>query len=350
MKRIREIDGIELYDIIRSRDNVAKALKAACRDHARDPAVIRIRENPEPYIEAVCQILDEQTFHYSEFKRKTIFERGKWRDLCYTRTFPDRIVQHAVMQVVAPILLGMCTADTYAAMPGRGLHMANRAIRKALREDPEHTRYCLKIDVKSYFPSVDRGILFELIKRKIRCPRTLEILHRMIFDCPGEKGLLIGLYISQILSTFYLSRFDHYVKEVLGQRHYYRYMDDIVVLGSNKVVLRNVLRYIRRELGKLRLTVKGNWQVFPVDSRGIDFIGYVFRHSHTRVRKRNKIAYKRTCNRIVHCVVHSRPITPHMLASKVSYEGLLTWCDSRNLVKINDGRVYRAIEFGAEAV
>lgn len=349
MNRIRTIDGVELYDLIRARDNVALAVKNACKDHAKDPFVIHIKEDPEPYIDAVCEILDNEAFHYSEFLSKVIFERGKWRHLCYTRTFPDRIVQHAVMQIVAPILLGTCTADTYAAIPGRGLHKANQAIRAALKNDPNHTRYCLKIDVKSYFPSVDREILWELIKRKIRCSRTLKILHTMIFDCPGE-GLLIGLYISQILSSFYLSTFDHYVKEVLGQPYYFRHMDDVVVLSGNKDVLRWCLFYMTRELNKLGLTVKGNWQIFPVDSRGIDFIGYVFRHTHTRVRKRNKIAYKRSCSRIVWAVAHKRQITPHMLMSKQSYEGMMGWCDARNLVKINDGRVFRAIEFGVEAV
>lgn len=349
MNRIRAIDGVELYDLIRDRDNVALAVKNACKDHAKSLTVIRIKENPEPYIEAVCGILDDESFHYSSFKRKTIFERGKWRELCYTRTFPDRIVQHAVMQIVAPILLGTCTADTYAAIPGKGLHQANLAIRKALRSDPEHTRYALKLDVKSYFPSVDRDILFWQIKRKIKCPRTLEILHTMIFDCPGD-GLLIGLYLSQILSSFYLSSFDHYAKEVLGQRYYYRYMDDIVVLGGNKNVLRWVLHYMTLELGRLGLTVKGNHQIFPVDARGLDFVGFVFRHSHTRVRKRNKIAYKRSCGRIIRCIVHKEPITPHMLMSKQSYEGMMQWCDARNLVKIYDGRVFRAIEFGVEAI
>lgn len=67
-KRIRTINGKELYDLIRDRDNVELAVKNACKDHAHDPAVIRIRENPEPYVDAVCRILDEQSFHLNSAK------------------------------------------------------------------------------------------------------------------------------------------------------------------------------------------------------------------------------------------------------------------------------------------
>lgn len=349
MKRIRHIDGIELYDIIRSRENVVRAVKAACRDHAKDPAVIRIREDPGPYVEAVCGILDGQTFHYSRFKRKRIFERGKWRELCYTRTFPDRIVQHAVMQVVAPILLGTCTRDTYAAMEGRGLHAGSMRLRRALREDPHGTRFCLKIDVHHYFPSIDRRILFDLVRRKIRCPRTLSIIETMIFGCPGS-GLPIGLYSSQIFSTYYLSKFDHYCKERLGLSHYFRYMDDIVVMGYSKWYLRNVLRFMRSELERYGLAVKANWQVFPTDSRGVDFLGFVHRHTHTRVRKRNKVAYRRACNHIVGNIRRHRPVTSGMIASVISYESFVGWADAKRLVTLYSGRVDTALEFGAEAL
>lgn len=349
-KRIRTINGKELYDLIRDRDNVELAVKNACKDHAHDPAVIRIRENPEPYVDAVCRILDEQSFHYSTFKYKTIFERGKWRNLCFTRTFPDRIIQHAVFQIVEPILLGTCIRDTYAAIKGKGLHKGVVQIRKDMDSDPEGTQYCLKIDIRHYFENIDRNKLFELIKRKIKDPRTLEILHRIIFECPGDSGLLIGLFSSQILSAFYLSAFDHYCKEVLGMPYCYRYADDIVVLYRNKRMLHRYLEFMRKYLRDLGLEIKPNWQIFPVDARGVDFMGYVFRHGYVLVRKRNKINYIRSCNLIVRCLRHKEPITGTMIRSKASYEGLLSWCDSRHLVEVHSGRVDIALEFGVDAL
>lgn len=348
--RIRTIDGVEIYDLIKSRDNVALAVKNACKDHAHDPAVIRIKENPEPYIDAVCEILENGEFHYSSFKFKTIFERGKWRHLCFTHTFPDRIIQHAVFQIVEPILLGTCIRDTYAAIKGRGLHRGVVQIQRDMEADPEGTMYCLKFDIRHYFDNIDRNLLFKMIKRKIKDPRTLEILHRIIFECPGEKGLPIGLFSSQILSAFYLSGFDHYCKERLGAPYYYRYADDIVLLYRNPAQLRRYLVFIRKYLAELGLEIKPNWQIFPVDSRGIDFMGYVFRHTHVRIRKRNKISYIRSCNRILYCLRHTEAITPTMIRSKSSYEGMLGWCDARHLVEVHTGRVDRALEFGLEAI
>ena len=351
MRRIKTIDGVELYDIICSRENVEAAVQAACRDHHKDPAVIRIRENPEPYIQAVIQILVTGSFHYSNFRTKRIFERGKQRNLCYTRTFPDRIIQHAVLQVVGPILLGTCIRDTYAAIKGKGLHRCNRYIREVMHNDPEGTEYCCKMDMSKYFPSIDRNKLFALIKKKIKCARTLEIFSRMIFEVPGKKGTPVGLYSSQIFSTFYLTYFDHYCKEVLGIVYYARYMDDVVILARSKFLLRQYKHHIEVYLQELVLTIKPNWQIFPVESRGVDFVGYVFRHDYILLRKRIKISYIRSCNCILHAVRHGEQITPHMMASKISYEGWISrWCDGYRLVEKHTRRVDIALEFGAEAI
>lgn len=348
MKRIRRINGIELYDLIRSRDNVSLAVRNACRNHPHDPQVKKIREDPEPYIDAVCDILDNEEFHYSKFKRKSIWERGKHRDLCYTRCFPDRITQHAVMQVVAPILLKCCTADTWAAQEGRGIHHAEAHQRRMLEADPEGTKYCLKCDVRKYFNNIKRQILWRLIKRKIKCPRTLEILHRLVFDQPDGDGALIGMYISQIFAVFYLHPILHWLKERLGLRHIIVYMDDIQVWASTKIVLHNVRRLLENKLTELGLNLKGNWQVFPNDSRGSDFLGFVTFHTYARIRKRIKISYRRVAKRIVAKINHRVPITGHDIRSLQSYEGTMGWCNAKNLVKTHSGRVELAVNFGSD--
>ena len=81
------------------------------------------------------------------------------------------------------------TIDEYAAIPGRGTHRCSMNVRRDMKEEPWRTRYCLKIDIHLYFDNIDRTILFEMIKRKIKCRRTLDLLHTIIFDAPGTKGL-----------------------------------------------------------------------------------------------------------------------------------------------------------------
>lgn len=350
VKRIGQIDGIKLYDIIRSRENVAAAVEEACRDHAKDPAVIRIKNDPDRFIDAICDLLDREAYTPSGFKFKRIFERGKWRDLCYTRTFPDRMVHHAVFRVVAPILFKGAVRDTYAAIPGKGLHLGTRTIHRDIKADPKGTRYALKIDVRHYFPSIKRDILFDMIRRHIKCSRTLKLIAIIVFECPGEEGLPIGLYPSQILSAFYLYGFDHYCKERLGIKHYYRYADDIVVLSESKRMLWRYLGFMRRYLDNLGLKIKDNHAIFPIDKRRLDYMGYVHDHRQTMVRKRTKLAYIRTCRSIIRSLRRREPITAHMIRSMGCYEGLLTWCDSQKLIEKYSGRVWTAIEYGVEAI
>ena len=350
MKRVKSINGIELYDLICDRDNIREAIRLACKDHAKDKSVIAIKMNPEPYVDKIHEILVNESFEYSRFKNKTIFERGKKRDLCFTQTDPDRIIQHAVFNIVGDILHKCIPKDEYAAIKGRGTHACSMALRKALWDCPWRTRYCLKIDIRHFFDNIDRNILFDMIKRKIKCRRTLNILHTIIFDAPGKKGLPIGLYSSQTLSVFYLHGLDHYCKETLGIKYYFRYMDDIVILASNKNHLHNYRRLISRYLSSMNLSLKQNHAIFPVDKRRIDFVGFVHDHKQVMIRKKTKKSYIRSCNKIIRYLKKNTPVSAHMIASKQSYEGIAGWATSDAIVEKYSGRVYRAIEFGLEAI
>ena len=99
----------------------------------------------------------------------------------------------------------------------------------------------------------------------------------------------IGNYLSQFFANIYLTYFDHYIKEVKKVKYYYRYADDIVILHGERVYLHDILNDIKTYFCEnLKLQVKSNYQVFPVQARGIDFVGYVFYHTHILLRKRIK--------------------------------------------------------------
>jgi len=107
-------------------------------------------------------------------------------------------------------------------------------------------------------------------------------------------GLPIGNYLSQYFANFYLTYFDHWIKEIKQVKYYYRYADDLVILSSNKPYLHSLLADIRTYLcDNLALDVKNNYQVFPVNKRGIDFVGYKFYHTHTLLRKSIKQNFAR---------------------------------------------------------
>ena len=171
----------------------------------------------------------------------------------------------------------------------------------------------------------------------------------MIFTAP-ETGLLIGLLISQVLSTFYLFDLDHYVKEVLRAKEYHRYADDYVVIHESKLKTHFYMRHIKAFAEREGLSIKHTWQVFPTEVRGIDFLGFVIRKSHMVLRKRVKLAYIRATKRIIKAVKRHEPVKSCMMDSEQSRRSMAEWCDSKNLLKIHFGRMDRALAIGPEAI
>ena len=222
------------------------------------------------------------------------------------------------MNVLEPFFVSMFTADTYSCIKGRGIHAAANAVKRALRDIPG-TQYCLKLDIRKFYPNVDHAILKQLLRRKIKDQDLIWLLDGII---DSAEGLPIGNYLSQYFANFYLSYFDHWMKEEKKVKYYFRYADDLVILSDNKPYLHQLLSDIRIYLDeKLKLTVKDNYQVFPVEKRGIDFVGYVFFHSHTRLRKSIKQNFARML------------ATNRNKKSIASYNGWAAHCDSKHLLK-----------------
>lgn len=152
-----------------------------------------------------------------------------------------------------------------------------------------------------------------MLRKKFKDEKLLNLLDEII---DSHQGLPLGSLLSQFFGNYYLTWFDHWVKEELKIKEYYRYCDDVVILSGNKEKLHKWLSEIKKYLWEnLRLEVKGNYQIFPVDSRGIDFLGFVHRSTHTRLRKSIKKRYIKTTN-------------PKSLAS---YNGWIKYCDGKNL-------------------
>ena len=262
-------------------------------------------------------MLVNKTYKTSEYTTFTIFE-PKERLIFRLPYFPDRITHHAVMNILEPVFVSTFTADTYSCIKNRGIHAAAYALRESLN-DHSGTQYCLKLDVRKFYPTVDHAILKNLLRRKIKDSDLLWLLDGII---DSAEGLPIGNYLSQYFANFYLTYFDHWIKEIKQVKYYFRYADDLVILSDNKPYLHTLLFEIRDYLNdKLKLEVKDNYQVFPVSIRGIDFVGYVFFHTHTRLRKSIKQNFARM-------MAHNR--NP---ASISSYNGWAAHCDSKHLLK-----------------
>lgn len=170
-----------------------------------------------------------------------------------------------------PIWTKIFIKQTYSCIKDRGIHNVAYDLKAALVKHPNETLYCLKMDVKKFYPSIDHDILCDIIKRKIKDKNLLILLIGIIYSADGVP---IGNYLSQFFAD--LAYFDHWVKEELKCKFYFRYADDIVILSSDKDFLRRVLIAIKMYLKEvLNLRLKSNYQIFPVDDRGVDFVGSI---------------------------------------------------------------------------
>lgn len=320
MKRINN-----LYEKICSIENLELADEKARKGKGFQYGIKVHDKNRESNIADLQLMLINKTYRTSQYVTKKVFE-PKERLVYRLPYFPDRILHHAVMNIMEPIFVSTFTADTYSCIKGKGIHSAVRSVKRALK-DAANTKYCLKLDIKKFYPSINHDILKALIRRKIKDKDLLWLLDEII---DSAEGLPIGNYLSQYLANFYLSYFDHHAKEQWIIKYYFRYADDIVVFAPDKASLHKILYDIRAFFNaNLKLEIKDNYQVFPVTARGVDFLGYVFRHSHTRLRKSIKQNFAR--------MMHNRPNK----ASIASYNGWASHCNSKHLLKklLHDNKI-----------
>jgi retron-type reverse transcriptase len=306
-----------LYQRICSIENLQLADSIARKGKLKQPGVIEHDRNREANILALQKMLVEKTYRTSEYTTFPIYE-PKERIIFRLPYFPDRITHHAVMNILEPVFVSVFTADTYSCIKGRGIHAAAYAVRSALH-DISGTQFCLKLDIRKFYPNVDHDVLKDLLRRKIKDIDLLWLLDGII---DSAEGIPIGNYLSQYFANFYLAYFDHWIKEDRRIKYYFRYADDLVILSDDKAQLHQLLSDIRIYLqDNLKLSVKHNYQIFPVDSRGIDFVGYVFYHTHTRLRKSIKKNFAR--------MIAKR----RNAASVASYNGWAAHCNSKNLMR-----------------
>ena len=339
MRRYKFIPGVArdstglpmtFYQAICSMNNLEHALHNAARGKRKYPEVQRVLRNPMMYLKMLQKMLKYHTYQTSKY---TIFEKkegNKMRTIAKLPFFPDRIAQWAIVQVIGYTIENTLICDTYSSMAGRGPLKCMNKVYKCMHYDPEETRYCLKIDIHHFYQSIDRDLLKRKYRNLFKDEELLHILNEIIDSYPGETGIPIGNFISQYSANFYLSRFDHYIKEFSGVKHYFRYMDDMVFFSKDRDFLLDLLEGIKCILEhEEKLTLKENYVVFDTYDRGVDFVGFVITHDYVRIRKCTRMKYRYTMKSINHALTGNQ----HMFAQFYSYKGFLQHCNSYNLQK-----------------
>ena len=270
-------------------------------------------------------MLKNKTFKNSQYYIFKIIDNGKEREIFKLPYFPDRIIHHCIMQILEPIWKKSLIRDTYSSIKGRGLHDGVKRIKEALK-DKEGTKYCLKLDIKKFYPSVNHDVLKRIVRKKIKCKDTLWLLDEII---ESTEGVPIGNYLSQYFGNIYLSGLDHFVKEECRVKYYFRYCDDIILLLGSKIRLREIFHSIEGYCESLVLSIKENYQIFPTNIRGIDFLGYRFFYEFTLLRKSIVLGFK---NKIKSILRNERGMPKSKIINGLmSYHGWMKHGDCRRL-------------------
>lgn len=263
-------------------------------------------------------------------------------------SFDEVVIQHLVTEPIKQYVMKRINENAYGSIPGRGLLDAAKKVSKWLRKKKSSsTNYCLQIDIKKFFNSIDLDILKEKIANVIPDKRYMDIVSKILSE--RESGVPLGFYTSHWFAQFYLLDFDDFVCHNLKPTHYVRYMDDILLFSNRKRAVKNMLVILTRYLkDNLNLRVKENYKIIKVSAfddgfeydrhthtkhrkrkgDAIHFVGFVFRRRQTTLRKSILKKIRRKALKI-----EKKGLTIRLARQFLSYYGWLKYTDTRGYYK-----------------
>jgi retron-type reverse transcriptase len=281
-----------LFERIVSKENIELAYAKAKKRKTWQDSVKEVEQDKERKLEAIRQSLLSGSFKTSGYNIKIIHE-PKERQIFILPFYPDRIVQHALMNIVAPIWDAMFIRDSYACRKGKGQHAGSRRCMQFVRRNA----WVCQFDISKFYPSIPHGPLMEVIRHKIKDERVLALFRDIIGSIGADRNIPIGNYTSQWLGNLYMNELDQYVKHTLHIKDYLRYCDDFLIFGNDKEEMKRLADQVEAFVSdrlQLRLSKKS---LYPT-AHGIDFLGYrhfpsgkilVRKATAKRIRRRLKI-------------------------------------------------------------
>ena len=289
-----------LFPQITAFENLLTAAKNAQKGKRYQKNVLAFNDNLENELFQLQDRLNSKTYQpgaYTTFEIKEPKPR-----LISAAPYRDRVVHHALFNIIVPIFERTFVAESYANRFRFGTH---RALQRFI-EFARSNRYLLQCDIQKYFPSIDHAILKSLIRRKIKCPNTLWLIDTIIDNSnpqipvvayfPGDDlltpqsrrhGLPIGNLTSQFLANVYLNGFDHFVKEKFKITRYVRYVDDFALFSDDYDLLKEARLAIEDYLVSLRLKIHPVKSQLIATKHGASFLGFRVLPHYIRVRNEN---------------------------------------------------------------
>ena len=326
-----------LMDKVCTEENIELADKKARKGKTGSKKYIKLHDKDKKQENStLLASFINNTYKTSKYTNEVIYE-PKERIISKLPYYPDRVAHHAIMNVLKPIWIKQMVSYTYANIEGRGIHACKRDIEKILRNKSlnKDTEFYLKLDIRKFYPNIKHNVLKSTLKRKIKDKKMLLLLYEIIdsFEyrgkdkyVTGKSGLPLGNFPSAYECNLLLSSLDRWIKEELKCKYVFRYADDIVIFHYDKEYLHKVLICIKLYLKELyELQLKPNYFIAPVEKQPLNYVGYIFTHNYTKIRK----SIKQRMRKII--LKHSNKTIRYSKYKRIisSYNGWLSNADCR---------------------
>ena len=274
-------------------------------------------------------IIGSVSFPRIWYRDKTDSSSGKVRRIGI-QNIKQQLYDYIAVEGMRPVLKRIGEYQ-YASIPGRGTTKGKQAISRWIKD--RNMRYFVKLDVKKCFESIDHALLMKFLEKHIKNEKLIWLIGALIDSF--EKGLSIGSYLSQYLCNLYMSILYHHIMEGLYKtrrekrvnliRHCMIYMDDILLVGSQRRDMETAVKRVIRKADEMGLVIKGNWQIRSVDEVPIDMMGFKIYRTHTEIRGRIFLRVRRSFRRA------RKQITFRIAKKCLSYYGYLKHTNSRKI-------------------
>jgi RNA-directed DNA polymerase len=302
-----------MYNHLTSWDNLLLAYQRAAKGKRSQPTVAAFEHRLEERLIELQAELRAYTYRPGRYASFYIHEPK--RRLISAAPFRDRVIHHALCNVIEPLFERSFIADSYANRIDKGTHRAIERAQQLARRYP----YVLQCDVRQFFPSIDHALLHGILARKISDGDVLWLVEQILASGRGvlteeyemvyfsgddlfvvnrPRGLPIGNLTSQFWGNVYLNPFDHFVTRTLRCPGYVRYVDDMLLFAKDKKTLWQWKAAVCERLATLRLTIHPGAHPHPV-SEGIPFLGFVVFPQRRRLKRRKGVHFQRRFRRLL---------------------------------------------------
>lgn len=323
-----------VYEQAVSFEKLLIAHKKARKGKREKKEVIIFELNLESEILRLEEELKHGRYKPGEYRTFKIYEPKE--RIIMASPYKDRVVhQWYVENFIKPYFVPQFITTSYAGIEHRGMHKASKHVQEAMRiaKRKWNEYYILKMDVSKFFQNIDKRILWEILKRKIKDRKLLWLTRTILLSTEEMKGLPLGNYTSQMFANIYLNEIDQYAKRKLKCKFYFRYMDDIIILCQNKKIAQERLDLLTEFLGEyLKLTFNSKTRIFK-DVQGVNFCGYKINENRLKIRNSSKYRMKRKLKGYTKQLKDGKITLPEIQRSIAGWLGYVKHADSYNLRK-----------------